>query len=104
MSKIGRKPIDIKNLQVQIEGNKVVYKGKKASGTYEVPAELAIEKVGDSAIRLVARKKTPDINRIWGLHRALLANALQGADKGFEEQLQINGLGFKASVSGKKVV
>jgi large subunit ribosomal protein L6 len=45
-----------------------------------------------------------DTNRFWGLHRALLANAIHGADEGFTKKLQINGLGFKAVVAGNKVV
>ena len=45
-------------------------------------------------------KKRKTINAEWGLHRALLANALLGADKGFEKQIKIEGLGFKAQLQG----
>ena len=44
------------------------------------------------------------INRIWGLNRALLANKIKGCQQEFEKIIQINGLGFKAAVSGSKVV
>ena len=44
------------------------------------------------------------MNRIWGLNRALLANNIQGCQQEFEKAVQINGLGFKAAVSGSKVV
>jgi large subunit ribosomal protein L6 len=104
MSKIGRKPIALQDVQVSIKGNEIHYKGKKSSGTYILPAELKAEMVDSSAIKLSPVKKTEDINRLWGLHRALLANSIEGARKGFEEQIQIVGLGFKASVGGRKVV
>jgi large subunit ribosomal protein L6 len=40
---------------------------------------------------------------VWGLHRALLANMIKGAETGFEQKMTIVGLGFKALLSGKKV-
>jgi large subunit ribosomal protein L6 len=104
MSKIGRKPISIKDVQVDIDGDLIRYKGKKATGQYKLPHGLKVEKINDQMIRIMATEKSSDINRLWGLHRALLANKLRGADIGFEEQLQIIGLGFKAVVSGRKVV
>jgi large subunit ribosomal protein L6 len=105
MSKIGRKPISLGDVQVAIQGHTVTYKGKKASGTHELPDFITAEVEG-KALKLVVPEKLRDrdADRFWGLHRALLANAIQGADIGFTKQLQINGLGFKAAVSGNKVV
>ncbi|MFI5333423.1 MAG: 50S ribosomal protein L6 [Candidatus Babeliales bacterium] len=106
MSKIGRKPIDIGSVQVDIKGQEVHYKGKKHTGVYILPPELEA-KVDGKKLTLAAKKSAIDasaVNTVWGLHRALLANAIKGADVGFEQQLQINGLGFKAAVSGNKVV
>jgi large subunit ribosomal protein L6 len=102
MSKIGRKPIDIGNAQIQIQGNEVHYTGKKASGVYVVPRLLSIELNGKQ-LSLTPQKTTNDTNRIWGLHRALLANKIKGADIGFEKQLRINGLGFKALLAGTQL-
>jgi large subunit ribosomal protein L6 len=50
------------------------------------------------------KKGVRTINNVWGLHRALLANKIQGAAQGFEKNLEINGLGYKAVPSGRKVV
>jgi large subunit ribosomal protein L6 len=109
MSKIGRKPIDIGSVQVEIKGQSIQYKGKKNSGTYEVPSELAVELKDKKVLMQPAKTKNArlsqrEINRVWGLHRALLANEIKGADVAFEKELHINGLGFKAAVSGQKVV
>jgi len=103
MSKIGRRPIDISKVQVEIKGHEVHYKGPKASGVYELPEELDA-RVEDKQLFVVPTKEAAtkrDINRIWGLHRALLANALTGAARDFEKGVQIIGLGYKATKSGK---
>jgi len=106
MSKIGRKPIDISGLQVEVKGRDVHYKGANASGVHSLPEHLQAQ-VDENNLKLSivdAFSRERFVNRDWGLHRSLLANTLLGATKGFERQLKINGLGFKAQVSGKKVV
>jgi large subunit ribosomal protein L6 len=102
MSKIGRKPIDIGSVAVEVKGNEIIYKGPKASGIYEVPPELTV-KLTKKLLTIEPQRRSADMNRVWGLHRALLFNTIKGAEKDFEKQLRINGLGFKATVSGNKV-
>lgn len=104
MSKIGRKAINIGNVNVEVKGNEVHYKGPKASGVYIIPKELMVQ-LDDKSLVIMPQKDTRsrDINRVWGLHRALLANGIKGADLGFEKQMIIEGLGFKAVMAGNKV-
>ncbi len=109
MSKIGRKPININGVQVEVKGQDVAYRGSKASGTYTLPSlfEVRIEK---DQLYLVPKKvdaqkiTVRSVNREWGLHRALLSNAITGAKKEFEKVVEITGLGYKAVQSGKKLV
>lgn len=105
MSKIGRKPIDVGEAQIEVEGQIVRYKGAKGSGVYELPGFIKVE-LDDKKLKLTIPKKelSRETNDAWGLHRALLANAIKGVDKGFEKQLKIIGLGYKAALSGDKVV
>lgn len=108
MSKIGRKPIDIGDVQIDIKGQEVHYKGKKSSGVYTLPESL-IAQIDDKKLLLVPQAKGSkvaqrDVNRVWGLHRALLSNCVRGSDIPFEKEVQINGLGFKAVMSGQKIV
>ena len=104
MSKIGRKPIDIKGIQVTISGQTVQFKGPKASGAHELPVELQAVVEGDK-FRIEPRAKNTSrfVRMNWGLHRALLSNALQGSVTPFEKQVKITGLGFKAALAGKRV-
>ncbi len=105
MSKIGRKPIDIGNIQVEVKNSVIHYKGKKASGTYRLPPQLQAQLKNKQLVLLPVPSDSilSDINALWGLHRALLANELKGADQPFEKQLRIVGLGFKAVITGNKV-
>ena len=102
MSKIGRKPIALTDdVKVEVKGQEIHYKGKLASGVYEIPEFIKINQ-GDKTLELVL--EDPSKKSFWGLHRALLANVLSGAAVLFEKKLIINGLGYKAQVQGKKVV
>lgn len=108
MSKIGRRPIDLGNVQVDVKDNEIQYKGGKQSGVYTLPPSLKANVEGKKLFLTVnkeasARSQLRDVNRVWGLHRALLANAISGADREFEKKLEINGLGYKAVLSGDKV-
>ncbi|OGB97988.1 50S ribosomal protein L6 [candidate division TM6 bacterium RIFCSPHIGHO2_12_FULL_36_22] len=101
MSKIGRKPIKIGDVTVDVKGQDIHFKGKEASGVYTLPEYIKIDKQ-DKVITLGLE----DSNKksFWGLHRALLSNVLSGAEKQFEKKLIINGLGYKAQVQGSSVV
>jgi len=108
MSKIGRKPIQLDGVTVEIRDHEINYKGPKTSGTYHLPVELSAH-VENSALYLTPSKNAKkgqqrDVNRVWGLSRALLANQIGGASQEFEKMLEINGLGYKAALAGKNIV
>jgi large subunit ribosomal protein L6 len=104
MSKIGRRPIQLGDVKVDVKGSQVHYKGRLNSGVYELPDELVLV-VDGNAVKLepAQKKQSRDFNRIWGLHRALLANAITGAHEGFTKDIVITGLGYKAALAGSKV-
>ena len=105
MSKIGRKPIAIGSVTVDVKGNEIHYKGKNSSGVYGLSEVLRAELVDGMLWLKPAEGVAPsrDLNRIWGMHRALLANEIKGADVGFDKEIQITGLGYKAVQSGNKI-
>lgn len=109
MSKIGRKPIDIGSATVEIKGQEIHYSGKKKQGVYVLPKELQAQLDGKMLTLTVSKesalndKQKSTLNRVWGLHRALLANEIKGAQEEFAKGIHINGLGFKAALSGSKV-
>ncbi len=102
MSKVGRRPIKLNDVKIQIDGQEIKYTGKCASGTHLIPDVLEI-KYENNEVSLVPRKITRESKCFWGLHRALLANKIEGAQKPFEKQVQIVGLGYKAIPKGSIV-
>ena len=105
MSKIGRKPIDIGAAKVEIKGQEIHYSAKKCSGVYLLPLGISARLEGKLLFLTVDDSaKSSESNRIWGLHRALLANKIKGCQVEFEKIILINGLGYKALLSGNKVV
>jgi large subunit ribosomal protein L6 len=110
MSKIGRKPIDIAGVQVAINDNKIAFKGQKKSGEYILSDFfVANVNVDENSLTISVNENISEktsirnINRDWGLHRALLANIISGVRQEFVKNLQINGLGYKAVVSDNKM-
>lgn len=110
MSKIGRKPIDITGVSVEISGNELTYKGSKSSGTYNLP-ELLHATIKDNVLRvdvdrdkIKTKKEEQEAYRLWGLHRVLLSNKIAGSAKEFQVPLRIVGLGYKATAAGNKLV
>jgi large subunit ribosomal protein L6 len=102
MSKIGKKPIPFTSAKILVEGKKLKISGSKASFDHELPQNLNVV-IDENFLIVSALENTRETRTLWGLHRALLANKIKGAETGFEQKLTIVGLGFKAALAGKKV-
>ena len=104
MSRIGKKPILIpENVEVKIEGQKVMIKGPKGELSREIRPEIGIE-VKENKVFVMPQIETKKTKALWGLTRALLANMIRGVTEGFEKKLEIEGIGFRASVEGEDLV
>ncbi|MBE7057353.1 MAG: 50S ribosomal protein L6 [Ruminococcaceae bacterium] len=105
MSRIGRKPIAIPaGVEVKVgEGNVVEVKGPKGTLTETFHPNMAI-KTEDGNI-VVERPSDDKLDRsLHGLTRALINNMVDGVTKGFEKTLEINGVGYRASKQGNKLI
>ncbi len=102
MSKIGRKPISLTSAKVDVQGNLVTITGPKATFAHELP-EGIVASLKDKNLHVEVKHDSRRSRMLWGLHRALLANQVKGAEIGFEKKLTIVGLGFKAQLAGKKL-
>jgi len=101
MSRVGRAPVFFdKAVQVTITPkNEVVVKGAKHTMTVLMRPEIKA-KIEDGKVMLTPSSTEPRIRAFHGLYRALIQNAVTGVSKGWTRELELNGVGYRASVSG----
>lgn len=104
MSRIGRKPIVIPaGVDVKIDGSTVTVKGPKGTLSRTVHQNMNVA-VEDGVIH-VTRPDDNKLNRsLHGLTRTLVANMVEGVEKGFSKELEINGVGYRAAKQCKDLV
>jgi len=104
MSRIGRLPIKVpEKVEIKIKDNEVTVKGPKGELTRRFHPDIAIT-LQDGKL-LVSRPSDAKIHRsLHGLTRTLLANMVNGVTAGFEKNLEIAGVGYRAEKAGDKLV
>lgn len=104
MSRIGKEPIDIpQGVRVDIKRNMVVTTGPKGELSRSFNADMKI-KLDDNALVVSRCSDDRQHRSLHGLTRTLLANMVKGVSQGFEKELEIVGVGYKAEKSGDKLV
>lgn len=104
MSRVGRMPIAVPaGVTVTIaENNHVTVKGPKGTLERTLPAEMTIKQEGEEIV--VSRPNDLKKNKaLHGLTRSLLNNMITGVVEGYKKELEVNGVGFRAQKSGKKL-
>jgi large subunit ribosomal protein L6 len=104
MSRIGRMPIPLPpQVEVDIKGNAVRVKGPNGELSRSFDPEIDITL--SEGVITVSRRSDNRIHRsLHGLTRSLLANMVEGVSKGFQKDLEIVGVGYRAQKVGEKVV
>ena len=104
MSRIGRMPIAVPaGVTVDIaENNKVTVKGPKGTLERVLPKEMEMKLEGD-VITVCRPNDLKKMKSLHGLTRTLVNNMIVGVTAGYEKVLEINGVGYRASKSGKKL-
>ncbi|MBO8169403.1 MAG: 50S ribosomal protein L6 [Thermoanaerobacteraceae bacterium] len=104
MSRVGKLPVQIPDgVEVKIEGNKAIVKGPKGQLEKEMHPDMDI-KIEDGSIIVTRPSDKKEHRALHGLTRALLNNMVVGVTKGFEKALELNGVGYRANMQGKKLV
>jgi large subunit ribosomal protein L6 len=102
MSRVGKKPIAIPSgVTVTIANSQLEVKGPKGTLTTPVPQGIKFRQEDGS---LIAERESDDQAAFHGLARALANNAVVGVTEGFQKQMDVVGVGYKADVQGKKIV
>ncbi|MGB3765208.1 MAG: 50S ribosomal protein L6 [Phormidesmis sp.] len=104
MSRIGKQPIPIpKAVTINIDGQSVTVKGPKGELTQELPAEIKFEQEGEEIV-VTRRNESRNARQRHGLVRTLIANMVEGVSNGYQKKLEIQGVGYRASLQGQKLV
>lgn len=104
MSRIGKAPVVIpKGVEINIKGSQVTVKGPKGSLDFTFSPSITVSQEGAEVI--VTRPNDEKENRsLHGTTRALIQNMVTGVSAGFTRDLEMVGVGYKASVVGKKLI
>jgi len=101
MSRIGNKAVAIPSgVTAAVEGQTVKIKGPKGAMQVMLHDDVTA-KMDKGGIKLDPRSESKRARSQWGTSRTLVANLIAGVTKGFEEKLEITGVGFRAAVQGK---
>ena len=102
MSRIGKNPITIpEGVTVDIKDSQVTVKGKLGELSQNIE-EMAI-KNEDGVLTLERPSESKDHKAKHGLYRALIANMIEGVSKGWTKELELVGVGYRASNQGQKL-
>ena len=101
MSRIGKQPIPlIDGTEFSIGADNVVtIKGQKGTRTLQIHPEIKVEK-NENEIVVSRSSETKEQKSLHGLYRSLINNMIQGVTEGYKKQLEIIGVGYRASFSG----
>ena len=104
MSRIGRKPIAVPaGVDVKIDGSTVTVKGPKGTLTQTFNKDMAITLEG-GVIEVKRPTDDKEHRSLHGLTRTLISNMVEGCANGFSKELEVNGVGYRASKQGKNLV
>jgi large subunit ribosomal protein L6 len=103
MSRIGKKPVPLpKGVTASVDGKTVKVKGPKGELSVKLVAEVDA-KVEADGITVTPRDDMEKARQMWGLSRTLVNNLVVGVTQGFQQKLEINGVGYRAAVQGKNL-
>jgi large subunit ribosomal protein L6 len=103
MSRIGKKSVAIPTgVTANVEGQTVKMKGPKGA-LQAVLHDDVVVKMDKGTIQVEPRSETKRARSLWGTSRTQVANLVAGVTKGFEEKLEITGVGYRAAVQGKQL-
>ncbi len=103
MSRVGNAPVSIPGgAEVNVSGKDISIKGPKGSLTYKLPERISI-KVEENEIIIERKSDTKEDKSLHGLSRSLINNIVIGVSEGFEKDLELVGVGYKAKKQGNNL-
>ncbi|MGC9049196.1 MAG: 50S ribosomal protein L6 [Patescibacteria group bacterium] len=105
MSRLGKKPISIPvGVEIKIDQGLIIVRGPKGELRQSIHPVVIINLEDKTAKISVKNPDKKEQRVIWGTFARLVQNMIEGVTKGFEKKLQLVGIGFRAQVSGEKLI
>ena len=103
MSRIGKKPVDLPlGVSASVSGQTVEVKGPKGTLRFNATDDVTI-KIEDNVIAIAPRGNSKRARQQWGMSRTQIQNLVTGVTEGFKKELEISGVGYRATQDGKNL-
>ena len=100
MSRIGKKPVELPTgVTASVSGQTVEVKGPKGVRTFTANDDVTLA-VEENAVSVTPRGSSKRARQQWGMSRTQVANCVIGVTEGFKKELEINGVGYRAAMTG----
>ena len=103
MSRIGKKPVDLPSgVSASVSGQMIEVKGPKGTRSFKATDDVTF-KVEDNAVTITPRGSSKRARQQWGMSRTMVANLVTGVTDGFKKELEIQGVGYRATMQGNSL-
>jgi large subunit ribosomal protein L6 len=100
MSRIGKKPVGLpKGVTASVSGQTIEVKGPKGTRSFTATDDVTITVEGDE-VKVTPRGLSKRARQQWGMSRSMIENLVTGVTTGFKKELEISGVGYRASMQG----
>jgi len=103
VSRVGKKPVNIKDITFTQEDRRLMVKGKLGELSMTVPINIGVE-IQEEEVFITRPNDQKENRALHGLTRALLQNMVTGVTEGYSKALNIVGVGYKAELKGKNLL
>ena len=101
MSRIGKKPVALpKGVTAEIKGQSIEVKGPKGTRNFTATDDVTLA-LEDGAVKVTPRGLSKRARQQWGMTRSMVENLTVGVSEGFKKELEIQGVGYRATMQGK---
>ncbi len=100
MSRIGKKPVSLPSgVTASVSGQTIEVKGPKGVRTFKATDDVTMA-VEDNVVTITPRGKSKRARQQWGMSRTMVGNLVTGVTDGFKKELEIQGVGYRAAMTG----
>ena len=104
MSRVGKNPVTLpKGVTADLKGQSLKIKGPKGELSFEVHDSVEA-KLADGQITVSPRNEERQTRALWATMQRRIANMVEGVEKGYEKNLEIEGVGYRCALAGKELV